>query len=205
MIMKQRAFSMMELVFVIILIGILSAVFIPHFERDNAGEAAFQIARHIRLAQHYALVQDKFKTADTEWWKGMWAVTFRTSKCCYAVYSNQDYAVGGTQADLDECAIDPLTKKRLYSDSNCNEHTATTDDVLLWKSYGINYISMENCGTNNQILFDHFGRPYGSAGNLLANNCNITIRTKDDHNATITIYRETGFVKVTSIDDTVLS
>ncbi|WP_345972397.1 type II secretion system protein [Sulfurimonas diazotrophicus] len=201
--MKKSAFTMLELVFVIVVIGILAAVFIPRFERDNAGEAAYQIARHIRLAQHHALVEDKFSTTDSDWWKGMWAITFRTTKNCYAVYNNQDYATGGTQADQNESAVDPLTRKRLYSDINCNENTATTDDVLLWKKFGVDSLTLTNCGTNNQILFDHLGRPYGSAGNLLVNNnCVITLGTKDGHSAEITVYKETGFVKVTKIDAT---
>lgn len=202
--MKKVAFSVIELVLVIVVVGILSTVMIPGFERDNAGEAAYQIARHIRLAQHYALVDDKFNTTDSEWQKGMWAITFRTSKNCYAVYSNQDYATGGTQADMNECAIDPLTEKRLYSDSNCHENTATTNDVLLAKSYGVNYINMYHCGTNNQILFDHIGRPYGSAGHLLADDCVLTITTNDEHNATIRVYKESGYVKVTSIDGNII-
>jgi Tfp pilus assembly protein FimT len=198
--MNRTAFSMMELVFVIVVVGMLAAVMIPIYERDNAAEAAYQIARHIRLAQHFALVDDKFDSTDNEWWKGMWAITFRTGKYCYAVYSNRDYAFGGTQADMYECAIDPLTGKRLYSDTNCHENTATTDAVLLEKSYGVNTILMQNCGTNHQILFDHLGRPYGSAGNLLAKDCTITIQTNDEHNATIKVYQETGYVKITSID-----
>ena len=202
--MNKSAFSMLELVFVIVVIGILSAVFVPRFERDNAGEAAYQIARHIRLAQHYALVDDKFSATDSDWYKGMWAISFRTSHYCYAVYSNQDYASGGTQADENECAFDPLTKKRLYSDTGCNEDTARTDDVLLWKSYGVNSINMTHCGVNNQILFDQMGRPYGSAGNLLAEDCVITVGTDNGHSAEVTVYEETGYVKVTKIDSTVL-
>jgi len=192
---KNDAFSILELVF-------LAAVSIPHFERDNAAEAAYQIARHIRLAQHYALVEDKFSATDSDWWKAMWAVTFRTSKKCYAVYSNQDYNMTppGTQADEDECAIDPLTGKRLYSDTNCRESTATTDHVLLWKSFGVDNITLTDCGSNNQILFDHVGRPYGSAGIPLEENCVITIETEDDHSASVTVNKETGFVKITSVD-----
>jgi hypothetical protein len=133
----------------------------------------------------------------------MWAITFRTSKNCYAVYSNLDYPTG-TQAELSESAIDPLTRKRLYSDTNCNESTASTKDILLWKSFGVDNTSMAGCGNNNQILFDNLGRPYGSVGSLLTGNCVITIHTNDNHSAEITVYKETGFVKVTKIDTTTL-
>jgi prepilin-type N-terminal cleavage/methylation domain-containing protein len=201
--MKKSAFTMIELVFVIVVIGILSLALIPRYERDNAGEAAYQIARHIRLAQHHALVEDKFELGNPDWIGKMWAITFRTSKYCYAVYTNLDYPVG-TQADESEAAIDPLTNKRLYSDTNCNENTATTDNVLLWKSFSVDGITLTNCGDNNQILFDHLGRPYGSVGEPLDNDCNVTIHTKDGESAEITVYKETGFTKVTRIGTGVL-
>ena len=195
---------MLELVFVVVVIGILAAVAIPRLERDNSAEAAYQIARHIRLAQHHALVDDKYENGNPDWKGKMWAITFRTSKYCYAVYTNLDYPTG-TQADENESAIDPLTKKRLYSDTNCNESNARTDDVLLWKSFGVNNIAMSTgCGPNNQILFDNLGRPYGSVGNLLNDNCVITIQTDNGHSAEITVYKDTGFVKVTKIDASTL-
>jgi type II secretory pathway pseudopilin PulG len=203
--MKKAAFTMLELVFVIVVAGILAAVFIPRFERDNAGEAAYQIARHIRLAQHHALVEDKFEGATSDWNKKMWAIIFRKNNYCYSVFSNLDKSA--TFADLNESAVDPLSKKRLFADTACSESSAGADDVLLWKSFGVDNITMTNCGTdlptlteNNEILFDHLGRPYQNVGVPLAANCVITIQTNNGHSAQVTVYKGTGFVKVTSID-----
>ena len=96
--MKKSAFTMLELVFVIVVVGILAAVFIPKFERDNAGEAAYQLARHIRLAQHHALVYD----------------TFGTSKK-YGIDINgtaKTYTVSDGQGGI---VVDALTKKKLQN------------------------------------------------------------------------------------------
>lgn len=199
---------MLELIFVIVVIGILAAVLIPRFERDNAGEAAYQIARHIRLAQHHALVEDKFD-GSADWNKEMWQIAFTHSAThngeCYDVYSDRNRL--GNVNSTGEAAIDPLTKKQLYS-NNCDEGTDTNDDVLLWKSFGVDSVTFSaGCypGTANKyIAFDHMGRPYGAIGNLLTADCTLALTTNNGHSAEITIYQETGFVKVTKIDSTIL-
>ena len=57
---NKKAFTMLELVFVIVVSGILAATFIPRFDRDNLQEAADQVISHIRYTQHLAMVDDKF-------------------------------------------------------------------------------------------------------------------------------------------------
>jgi len=208
--MKKSAFTMLELVFVIVVIGILAAVFIPRFERDDIGEAAYQIARHIRLAQHYALVEDRFNDAPAgvDWRETLWRITFVTSgnKNCYRVFADRN---GGGSANNDEVAVDPLTKKRLNVGSTCSEGATVPDDILLWKSYGVSSVDLGNgCDTGyKNIAFDHLGRPgqvYNGTMNYLPSDCEIAILTKNGHNATITVTRDTGFVKVTRIDGTPL-
>jgi len=208
--MKKSAFTMLELVFIIVVIGILAAVFIPRFERDNAGEAAYQIARHIRLAQHYALMEDRFDDAPAgvDWRETMWRITFTdgTSGQCYAVYADRD-GNGGNPAQS-ERAVDPLTKNWVWGNTTCNDSTVgVNQDVLLWKSYGVTEVSVCGALTSaagiKNIAFDHLGRPgqiSGNKMNLLTNDCNVSIATNDGHSSDITIYSDTGFVEVTSIN-----
>ena len=197
--MLKRAFTMLELVFVIVVAGILAISIIPQLERDNIGEAAHQVARHIRLAQHHALVDDRFD-GSLDWYRSMWQIAFRTTNFCYVVYRDVDKA---GNADVVESAVDPLTKKRVYSNTSCSENPLYTDETLLWKKYGVDSISLTGCGSNSYIAFDHMGRPHQdltSATNFLQSNCLINIGTNDGKSATITIYQDTGFVKVTTID-----
>jgi prepilin-type N-terminal cleavage/methylation domain-containing protein len=208
--MKKNAFTMLELVFVIVVVGILAAVFIPRFERDNAGEAAYQIARHIRLAQHHALIEDRFNDAPSgvDWKETLWRITFvnGTNGQCYQVHADRD-GNGGNPAQS-ERAVDPLTKKWLWSDTSCSDTTTgVNEDVLLWKSFGVNTVSVCGVATSaagiKNIAFDHLGRPGQISShtmNYLTNDCNIYLTTNDGHNANITVYKNTGFVKVTSID-----
>ena len=48
--MKKRAFTMIELIFVIVVVGILAAMIMPRLERNGAKEAATQLLTHIRYA-----------------------------------------------------------------------------------------------------------------------------------------------------------
>ena len=57
---NKKAFSLIELIFVIVIIGILSSVLVPRFDRPTLIEAAHQIISHIRYTQHLAMVDNKF-------------------------------------------------------------------------------------------------------------------------------------------------
>lgn len=210
--MKKTAFSMLELVFVIVVVGILSAVLIPQFERDQAGEAAYQIARHLRLAQHNALIEDRYNDPSLTAWKAtLWRVSFYASggRECYMVYADRN-ANGGNPSN-DEKAVDPLTHKYLWGNTTCTESSNVNDDILLWKSFGVSTLSVCGGAGAKHLAFDYLGRPgrvslSSGTGSFtpLTSDCVIAITTNDNHSAEITVYRETGFVKVTKIDTTVL-
>jgi prepilin-type N-terminal cleavage/methylation domain-containing protein len=205
--MKKNAFTMLELVFVIVVVGILSAVFIPRFERDNAGEAAYQIARHIRLAQHYALIEDRADDAPVgvKWQATLWRITFVSGSNgdCYMVHADRDGNGGNPGAD--ERARDPQTGNWVWGGQTCSDATANVnEDVLLWKSYGVNSVDVacEHAGIKN-IAFDHMGRPgqiVSSDMDYFDNDCTVTIGTNDSHTATISISKESGLTRVTSIN-----
>ena len=48
----KHAFTMIELVFVIVIAGILSAMIASSFDGNNLRQAADQIVSHIRYTQH---------------------------------------------------------------------------------------------------------------------------------------------------------
>ena len=58
---------MIELVFVIVVIGIITAVMLPRIDRDNVYEAAQQLISHIKYTQHLAMMDNKFDDTDDEW------------------------------------------------------------------------------------------------------------------------------------------
>lgn len=215
--MKKSAFTMLELVFVIAVVGILAAVFIPRFERDNAGEAAYQIARHIRLAQHHALVENRFNDPSLTAWKGtLWRISFFDSsgKECYMVFSDRN--MNGGNPSEDERAVDPLSKRYVWGNTTCDDSDPkVNDEVLLTKSFGVSSLSVCGGVGPKHIAFDHLGRPgrvsmtgSGATGTgtftPLAADCVIAIGTNNGHSAEVTVYQDTGFAQVTKIDSTPL-
>jgi prepilin-type N-terminal cleavage/methylation domain-containing protein len=135
--MKKSAFTMMELIFVIIVIGILSAVFIPRFGQNNLSQAANQLISHIRYTQHLALMDDEYNATNANWYQNRWTIDL-----CQAKYNIKS----GTRI-----ALDPLTKERIDGSS--------TKQYDLQSKYGIT--SIVSTSNKCKIAFDHLGRPYG--------------------------------------------
>jgi len=93
MIMKPKnAFTMLELVFVIIIIGILAALAVPRMERDVKQEAGDNILAAIRYTQHLALTDDKQSYNDPNWQQKLWLIRFETygNKVIYKIGSDMD-------------------------------------------------------------------------------------------------------------------
>ncbi len=193
--MKKFAFTMLELVFVIVVAGILAAVFIPKMDRNNIEEAALQVTRHIRYTQHLAMSDDVYNQGQANWYKAMWKISFRSNNC-YIVTSNVDL---NNNADRTESAIDPLNGKYLYSNSSCTASSSDNEDMLLEDRFGIDSIAMSGgcgpIGTQGYIAFDNLGRPHnnlGSATGLMTRTCTLTL-SSGTKTATIVIEPETGY------------
>jgi len=180
--MKRYAFTLLELVFVIIVIGILAVVAMPNFKGNPLQTAAEQVATHIRYTQHLAMVDDKFDPANGTWFQGKWAIDL-----CQPAYTIS--TLNGTMT-----ATDPLTKTDING--------TAVEDFNLADQFSITGIAV--AGGNCRIAFDNMGRPYGftAAGlpataydGILNADTVITLRHTDG-NATITVVDETGYVSV---------
>lgn len=206
--MKRFAFTMLEFVFVIIVIGILAVLALPNFNRHPLQEAAEQVAKHIRYTQHLAMVDDKFDPTDDTWWQKRWQIHFEDAaggEKIYVIYNNLD---GDTNEDDNETARDPLSGKLMRgvdidTTSNPGKYTG---ELMISKTYGITNVSFSNdchpsSATSSRLGFDHLGRPYFHTANaapyddLLVNDCIITL-THPDGTASITVQPETGYVSV---------
>ncbi len=197
--MKSSAFTLLELIIVIVVAGILAAVMIPRLERDNLRMAVNQIVRHIQYTQHLAMVNDVYDASKPLWYKAMWRISFRSNNC-YLVSSNTDFDMN---YDRGESALDPLTKTLLYSNNSCTQESSDNSNMFLYKKYQIDNIEFDGaCGDNRFIAFDHLGRPHkalGSVNDFVTAECRITLHS-GSRESIITIYPETGYVKVVSID-----
>jgi type II secretory pathway pseudopilin PulG len=211
--MKRFAFTILELLFVIIVVGILAVLAMPDFNRHPLQEAAEQVANHIRYTQHLAMVDDKFDPTDPLWFRENWQIEFTSTplNVWYKIYSDIDHYGNADNVTQREPALDPLTGETLDGNSEITD---------LKKIFGIKSVSFSSdCsgrnnngggiptgGTGKELSFDGLGRPYfyitkttpvisNIYAYLLVSDCNITL-SHSDGNATITIRPETGYVSV---------
>jgi len=199
--MKRSAFTLLELLFVIVVIGIIAVLAMPSLNSNPLQKAAEQVANHIRYTQHLAMVDDKFDSNDSRWYIENWQMQFKLAPnggVYYEIFSDTDH---NGNSDNNESALDPLTKQPLDANNDITDIT---------KKFAISTVSFSaSCrgnGTGKEIAFDSLGRPYYYITNvnppatnmyqyILTSDCNITL-THTDGNATIIVRPETGYVSV---------
>ena len=175
----KKAFTLVELIFVVVVIGILAFALWPAKQPTQALEAARQIVAHIRYTQHLALNDDKFAAhTDTggtdsiakDWYKRLWRITFSNltaDKDCkiggwrYAVYQNiaNDLSDKGQPNGTIEAARNPAQAGKVLSACYSGLSTNTSDELNLSQTYKIENIDFSEFGTQG-IIFDELGRAY---------------------------------------------
>jgi prepilin-type N-terminal cleavage/methylation domain-containing protein len=213
----KKAFTMMELVFVIVVIGILAAVVIPREGSDRLHEAALQVISHIRYTQHLAIVDDKFDANDANWFKKRWQIIFSNSaytddKPAYTIFSDTSGTASGNP-DQSEIAVSPFNSSKVLSGGHSGTIDFRTDagkrvatkEMNLGATYGIgSYLLTGGC-SGARVAFDHLGRPISGnlsstttsyqAGRLITQRCDIVL-ADSERNVTIAIEPETGYAHI---------
>ena len=214
----KKAFTMIELVFVLVVVGILAAVVIPRTRTNPLQEAAVQIVSHIRYTQHLALVDDKYNGGDASWYKGRWQIVFHNNVApngdvAYTIFS--DAGVYGGDATIGEIAHNPENSDKLlsggYGATILSTDVRMTRKMNLTASYGITSVVFgNNCNANGstRIAFDNLGRPFhgsvstmtgpysAAAQRLITGDCTLTF-SDGSNNVVITVRPETGYASIT--------
>ncbi|MDM5262899.1 type II secretion system protein [Sulfurovum sp. XTW-4] len=202
--MKKQAFTMIELVMVIVVLGILAALAMPRLDRDLRQEAKDNILSAIRYTQHLALIDDK-TVPGTNWQTTLWKITFSTSgdnlENFYTVSS--DANLNGS-VDKAETAIDPANGKYMFTDDSTID-ADESPNIFIGKTYGIINMTF-NGGCSNEdpdIGFDNLGRPHNDIADAendydeyMNSDCIIQFNFADASITplTVTIATETGHV-----------
>lgn len=175
--MKRYAFTMLELVFVIIIIAILAVLAIPNLRKQPLQEAGEQLANHIRYTQHLAMMDDVYDPSNPTWYLRRWSINL-----CSATYRI-------TRFDGTQLAVDPKDK--------------TTSDYNLTDQF--NMSDMNVTSNNCRLVFDSIGRPYvfAAAGNpasaqagILNENYMVQLNHPTEGNITMTLRPESGYLTV---------
>ena len=182
----KKAFTLVELIFVVVVIGILAFSLWPKKQPIQALAAARQIVAHIRYTQHLALNDDKFATHTytdkdgnansiaKDWYKRLWRITFSNitadEKCKiggwrYAVYQNiaGDLSDKGQPNGTIEAARNPAQAGKVLSACYSGLSTNTSDELNLSQTYKIKKIDFSEFAEGGKIqgiIFDELGRAY---------------------------------------------
>lgn len=206
---KQSAFTMLELTFVIVVLGILAALAIPRLDRDLRQSAIDTILSSLRYTQHLALLDNRHKFNKAKWQKSFWTMRFQANGDFFTVSSNIDY---DANVDKNESTNDPRNGKRLYSNDAIID-SDESPEIFLNKKFGIDTVDFTDCqttangvNTSSHIAFDYKGRPHKGVYNTATNDyktvmtadCNIRFQfiDSDIDDIVITVKKETGYAFV---------
>ena len=212
--MKRVAFTMLELVFVIVVLGILAALAMPRLDRDLKQEAADHILSNIRYTQHLALTDNKHKFDKAKWQQRFWRIVFSTCSGTdrYFMVGTDDNMEDASNAffDQNESALDPRTGKPLFwtngQDCSNGGDGTVSEDVFISKKYGITAVTSSGSCSNTaksmgHIGFDNLGRPHYGFSNssqpnyasIISTKCTFTFTMSDGDTFSIDIEPETGY------------
>ncbi len=215
----KKAFTLIELIFAIVVIGILVALILPRTKTNPVQEAAVQVLSHIRYTQHLAMIDDKYNPNDTNWYKGRWQIVFGNTnkyangKPAYTIFADSGAYSGDPKES--EIAINPQNHNQIMTggygtgalDYN-NANFKGMRSLNLGEKYNITKISFSGgCNIGNRISFDYLGRPFtgdhytmtgpysAKKPRLMTSDCNIVL-TDGIKSATIQISPETGYARL---------
>lgn len=220
---QRNAFTSLELVMAIVVLGIVAALAMPRLERDTRQEASDAIVSAIRYTQHLALSDDVTDPNNPMWQRKFWR--FGKQGCSdngifFYIASDKD-AVGGiseleaAQNVKDGDWLNGVNTAPCESDLSAQtfaDGTRASKSIFLTKRFGIkedDNAMFAGCGgvaTGRYIGFDYLGRPHkGFAGSttadyssILRTDCNLVFTFTDTSipDLNITIEKETGFISV---------
>ncbi len=180
---RNNAFTMLELIMVIVVLGILAALAIPRMENDLRQEAADNILSALQFTQHMALmdnVVDNISADQLKWQRKFWR--FGKEGCSdngifYYIASDKSMG-GGINVDEGEAAVDPANGKVMMGQNNkpcegdlseqvfTTANTEASSNIFLSRKYGIKENDDKLFGacpggtTTRSIGFDYLGRPH---------------------------------------------
>jgi hypothetical protein len=202
----KKSFSLLELIFVIILISILLATTLPKKQNINLEQASKRIITYLKFTRYLAMIDNKYKLDEPLWFKERWTLKFQN--CAYnvgglyfVVFSDKNQK---GSPNKDECAKDPLSDKYLYSHYDCVAGDDESETVLLTKKYGVEKVTISCNSTNTlgSISFDINGEAHSRLGTdpdrkdqyKLNETCYIELFDKEENSVKIAIEAKTGFI-----------
>ncbi|MEA2048529.1 MAG: type II secretion system protein [Campylobacterota bacterium] len=204
----HTAFTMIELVMVIVVLGILASLAMPRLDRDTTQEASDIVLSNIRYTQHLALMDYKHDFDTPAWQQRLWKIDFASCSGSTGFFMRvgSDMDNGGA-IGKEEAALDPITGKPLYwiTSSECSKggDETVSQNVFLSYRFGVEDITATG-GCNQHIAFDHLGRPHvgiltattPTYATYMDTTCTLTFTMSSGDTFAIKIEPETGYAYI---------
>lgn len=185
---------MLELVFVIVVIGILAAAILPRMDRDVLYEASEKLQAHIKYAQHLAMTDNVYDDSEQNWFYERWKIDL-SNPSQYAISKGDS---GGSFFGTNTIAEDPLTRQPMNG--------AVNDEYDLDSKFNVTFASTDGTTADGVLSFDHLGRPHyiasgggepaSAVADVMTNDLQITLTDANGDTATITVTAETGYTSI---------
>ncbi|EAJ5680697.1 prepilin-type cleavage/methylation domain-containing protein [Campylobacter lari] len=223
--MKQ-AFTLIELVFVCIILSLLFSMTYVYYKPDYLRLGAEQVLNDIKYTRHLALMQNDFRVkefniAKREWFKAKWQLYFIRSKS--ATNNEQTYTIfldknGDGNANIGknminkdrEIAVDLINPDILMNSGqsgviNQNDFKANLK-YNIEKTYGISKVLFKGaCKGSTRLVFDDYGRLYTPLKNATRaydklasfdNDCIIRLSNNQNEHVCIVINPISGYAYI---------
>jgi len=218
----RYAFTLMELIFVLVVIGILTVYIVPQTRQNNLELAARQLIGDLRYTQQLSMRGDTYNK-DNVWYQDRWRVKFykgsrADNELSYTICNEED---SRTNIKVDSIAKNPQNHNQLMtgghtsSDTEKNKIDIRKKEFIgmkrlnIGKTYNIKKYKLSGGCRYSRISFDYLGRPLQNDPNklthpykknddfvLISSPCNIKLTSKNNKSITIVIEPETGYMKI---------
>jgi len=165
---KLNGFTLIELIFVIIILGVMAAVAIGSVKNNIREDAINNVLAAVRYTQHLALADNKMDPNISNWQKSLWTLEYAKCNGKYQYTIGSDMNLNG-KINETESAMSVIDDKLIYNNiSNCKSNQSS-DNISIGKNFYITDIKFKDCGANN-ISFDYLGRPHSNVNKILTSN-----------------------------------
>ncbi|MDR3163200.1 MAG: prepilin-type N-terminal cleavage/methylation domain-containing protein [Helicobacteraceae bacterium] len=199
----RKAMTFIELISVIVIVAILTAIATTMFSDNKLAAAATRLITDIKYTQHLAVMEDQYRSGDANWQRRRWRIYINSAgDRSYTIFKvDSSAAAFNTPGTIDNIALNPLTSGRLsggFAGIAGLSGDQITDEMAL-SSQDVGSLTFGgSCGAPpggaGMIGFDEMGRPYvwnGVNFSRLEDVCTITLGA-DNESHCIAIDNESG-------------
>ena len=120
----KKAFSLLELLLIISLLGFLYTAFIPKTQINKIDELTNRLVLYLKQTRYQSLINDKYNNTDDYWHKKRWTLKFFRCResvggIYYSIYSDNN---ASGHPSIEDSLKDSLSLKNIYSTNYCKEN-----------------------------------------------------------------------------------